>query len=56
MKKDDLIAEAINLGLGKEQDLTSYSKSELIKLIESKEPKKEEVVKTSPQKHKFYRG
>ena len=60
LKKDDSIAKAINLGLGKDKDITSFNKSELQTLIESKkETKKEaktEIRKQNPPKHKFYRG
>ena len=47
--KDDLVAEAVNLGLGKDIDLLKLKISELQKLIaKAKEP--------VPVKHKFWRG
>ena len=58
MKKDDLIAEVSNLGLGKDLDLVSMTKEQLIKLINKKDVKEKQAVQ-EPRvipKHKFYRG
>jgi len=54
MTKDDLIAEAINLGLGKNVDLVSYTKEHLSSLIKEKKAKKPRVY--SPPNHAYYRG
>ena len=60
MKKDELIAKAISLGIGDDIDLVSLTKDELNQLISEKEKEEAVLRKDEPHKelpkHDYYRG